>query len=171
MLPAPREPTRTGSHRLRIRRFIGTTAQALRVHNHLVTRIRSFQLREPALGTVDIMTQTEPADAAFMAKTITSDPAFKGILPSHFLYGCSSASHQIEGGYLSDGKGMGIWDEYLEKQENGQVACDSYHMWRDDIRLLKMYGCTTYRFSIAWSRVKPKGRPDIDRVKSFLSGD
>lgn len=116
-----------------------------------------LMFQEPPIYALQVMTDTKLVDAAFMARGVTSDPAFKGILPSGFLYGCSSASHQIEGGYLADGKGMGIWDRYLENQDNGQVACDSYHMWREDIRLLKMYGCTSYRFSIAWPRVKPKG--------------
>ena len=103
------------------------------------------------------MTLPPQADAASMARDMINDPDFQDILPSSFLYGCSSASHQIEGGYLSDGKGMGIWDQYLANQDNGQIACDSYNMWRDDIQLLKKYGCTTYRFSVAWSRVKPQG--------------
>ena len=41
--------------------------------------------------------------------------------------------------------------------ENGNKACDSYHLWKDDIELLKKYGCNTYRFSISWARVRPLG--------------
>jgi beta-glucosidase/6-phospho-beta-glucosidase/beta-galactosidase len=86
------------------------------------------------------------------------DASLRGVLGEKFLYGAASASHQIEGGYDADGKGPNVWDDLLKDKENGQVACDSYHMWREDIKLLKQYGCNTYRFSISWARVNPLGK-------------
>ena len=136
-----------------------------------ITYITQCQCDEGCTQALDghrDMTLPAQKDAASMARKITDDPAYQGILRSDFLYGCSSASHQIEGGYLQDGKGLGIWDKYLESQDNGQVACDSYNMWREDVRLLKSYGCTTYRFSVAWPRVKPQGKSSI--FESSLSG-
>jgi len=92
------------------------------------------------------------------AEPILSDPTLKAILPSSFLYACSSASYQIEGGFEADGKGVGIWDEYMKaKEDNGEVACDSYNLWKEDVKLLKEYGCNSYRFSIAWPRIIPNG--------------
>ncbi|KAL7418260.1 hypothetical protein Q5752_007126 [Cryptotrichosporon argae] len=76
------------------------------------------------------------------------------------MYGCATASYQIEGAYDENGKGLSVWDDYLKDKDNGEIACDSYHLWRDDIKLLKQYGCDTYRFSIAWARVKPLGGKD-----------
>jgi beta-glucosidase/6-phospho-beta-glucosidase/beta-galactosidase len=95
------------------------------------------------------------------AKAILSDPSLKGVLPSSFLYACSSASYQIEGGYDADGKGLGVWDAFFKgKEDTGEVACDSYHLWKEDIKLLKEYGCNSYRFSIAWPRIIPNGEYD-----------
>jgi len=92
------------------------------------------------------------------AEPILSDPSLKSILPSSFLYACSSASYQIEGGFEADGKGVGIWDEYMRgKEDTGEVACDSYNLWKEDVKLLKEYGCNSYRFSIAWPRIIPNG--------------
>lgn len=89
---------------------------------------------------------------------ITKEARFKAALPASFQYGCASASYQIEGGYDEDGKGPNVWDVSMKDMaENGNRACDSYHLWRDDVELLKKYGCNTYRFSISWARVKPLG--------------
>jgi len=62
------------------------------------------------------------------AKPILSDPLLKSVLLSSFLYACSSALYQIEGGFEADGKGVGIWDEYMRgKEDTGETACDSYN--------------------------------------------
>ncbi|KAK4684015.1 hypothetical protein P7C73_g6191, partial [Tremellales sp. Uapishka_1] len=92
-----------------------------------------------------------------MSGFVTSDPKLKGVLPSSFLYGAASASYQIEGAPTKDGKGPSVWDAALKGKENGDIACDSYHLWKDDIQLLKKYGCNTYRFSISWPRILPRG--------------
>lgn len=92
--------------------------------------------------------------------SIASDPIYKDSLPSDFLHGYSSASYQIEGGYQQDGRGLSNWDVYLKDRDNGNDAVDSYNRRKEDVRLLKQYGCNVYRFSISWSRVKPLGGKD-----------
>ena len=89
--------------------------------------------------------------------TIDTD---KGILGPKFLHGYASAAYQIEGGYDQGGRGLSVWDEALKEQDNGEIACDSYNRWREDVELLKSYGANTYRFSIAWSRIIPLGGRD-----------
>ena len=80
-----------------------------------------------------------------------------------FLWGAASAAHQIEGAYLEDGKGMGIWDTfeqetgYIIRNENGNVACDHYHRYREDVAIMKELGLKSYRFSVSWHRVMPEG--------------
>ena len=80
-----------------------------------------------------------------------------------FLWGAASAAHQIEGAYLEDGKGMGIWDAfeqetgYIIRNENGNVACDHYHRYREDVAIMKELGLKSYRFSVSWPRVMPEG--------------
>ena len=80
-----------------------------------------------------------------------------------FLWGAASVAHQIEGAYLEDGKGMGIWDTfeqetgYIIRNENGNVACDHYHRYREDVAIMKELGLKSYRFSVSWPRVMPEG--------------
>lgn len=73
------------------------------------------------------------------------------------------ASYQIEGGASADGRLPSIWDTFTHTPgkvadgSNGDVACDSYNLWEEDVNLLKLYRSKAYRFSISWSRVIPKG--------------
>lgn len=94
---------------------------------------------------------------------ITSNPALRDVLPPDFMYAASTAAYQIEGATAVDGKGPSIWDVYLENTaDNGERACNSYHLFREDIKLLKSYGCNTYRFSISWPRVLPNGSGEVN---------
>ncbi|KAK4500971.1 hypothetical protein PRZ48_006777 [Zasmidium cellare] len=84
-------------------------------------------------------------------------------LPADFLWGFATASYQIEGAAHEGGRGDSIWDTFcnipgkIADGSNGDVACDSYHRWKEDIELLKSLGAKAYRFSISWSRVIPLG--------------
>ena len=83
--------------------------------------------------------------------------------PKDFLWGASSAAYQIEGAYLEDGKKESIWDHFSHEPgriahgETGDVACDHYHRFREDVALMKEIGLKSYRFSISWPRVIPDG--------------
>jgi len=83
--------------------------------------------------------------------------------PADFVWGTATSSYQIEGGATADGRGPSIWDAFthlpgaIEDGSNGDVACDHYHRYRDDVRLIKELGCKAYRFSIAWPRLFPDG--------------
>ena len=78
-------------------------------------------------------------------------------------FGAHTASYQIEGSHDIDGRGPSIWDTFSHKSgttkdgSNGDVATDSYRLWREDVALMKKYGVNAYRFSISWSRVIPLG--------------
>lgn len=83
--------------------------------------------------------------------------------PSDFVWGAAAAAYQIEGAWNEDGKGESIWDRFshtpgkIVNNDNGDVACDHYHLYRDDIKLMQQLGIGSYRLSIAWSRVIPNG--------------
>ncbi|MBN2434449.1 MAG: beta-glucosidase [Spirochaetes bacterium] len=83
--------------------------------------------------------------------------------PKNFLFGAASSSYQIEGAWDEDGKGESIWDHFahipgkIKNGENGDIACDFYHRYRDDIQLMKEIGLQAFRFSINWPRVIPDG--------------
>jgi len=84
--------------------------------------------------------------------------------PQGFHWGAATASYQIEGAVTGDGRGESIWDRFshtpgkIANGDTGDVACDSYHRFADDLALLRAMHCTSYRFSIAWPRVQPSGR-------------
>jgi len=83
--------------------------------------------------------------------------------PSDFVWGAATASYQIEGAAYEDGKGLSVWDTLCRRKDaiwNGQtgdVACDHYHRWREDVALMREIGLRAYRFSISWPRVMPEG--------------
>jgi beta-glucosidase len=88
--------------------------------------------------------------------------------PDGFLWGAATAAYQIEGAATEDGKGPSIWDSFshtpgkVHHDETGDVACDSYHRYPEDIELLKRLGVSAYRFSVSWPRILPKGRGDVN---------
>ncbi|GLH75520.1 beta-glucosidase [Bradyrhizobium sp. SSBR45G] len=83
--------------------------------------------------------------------------------PTDFVWGTATSSYQIEGGATADGRGPSIWDVFTHMQGNiedastGDVACDHFNRYKDDVRLIKELGCRAYRFSIAWPRLFPDG--------------
>ena len=88
--------------------------------------------------------------------------------PPAFLWGAATASYQIEGAWNEDGKGESIWDRFahtpgkIKNGDTGDVACDAYHRWAEDILLMKELGLKAYRFSISWPRVFPVGRGKVN---------
>jgi len=91
-------------------------------------------------------------------------PSAPGSFPSDFVWGVATSAYQIEGAHDADGRGPSIWDRFcrvpgaIANNETGDVACDHYHRWAEDVRLLRDLGVKAYRFSIAWPRVLPDGR-------------
>jgi beta-glucosidase len=87
-----------------------------------------------------------------------------GRLPGNFTWGAGVSAFQIEGATDEDGRGESIWDRFaatpgkITNGDNGRIACDSYHRYPDDVRLMRELGLDAFRFSIAWPRVLPDGR-------------
>ncbi len=85
-----------------------------------------------------------------------------------FVWGVASASFQIEGAYNEDGKGLSIWDVFThepsrtKKGNTGDIACDHYHRYKEDVKLMAELGVKGYRFSISWSRIMPKGYGEVN---------
>ncbi len=90
--------------------------------------------------------------------------------PKDFTWGAATASYQIEGGWDADGKGLSTWDVFSRKPgatfngETGDIACDHYHRWRDDIKIMQQLGLKAYRFSVGWPRILPAGRGKVNEV-------
>src|SRR5271156_1934293 len=83
--------------------------------------------------------------------------------PQDFLWGTATAAYQIEGAWNEDGKGESIWDRFthtpgkVRGAATGDVTCDDYHRFREDIEIVKQLNCKSYRFSISWPRIQPSG--------------
>src|SRR5271166_1624245 len=95
---------------------------------------------------------------------MSSDSSF----PDGFLWGAATAAYQIEGAATEDGKGPSIWDTFSHTPgkvyhgDTGDVACDSYHRYPEDIEVLKRLGVEAYRFSVSWPRILPEGRGEVN---------
>ena len=90
--------------------------------------------------------------------------------PPGFVWGAAAASYQIEGATSAGGRGLSVWDMFCRKDgavysgHTGDVACDHYHTWRDDVRMMKEMGLQSYRLSIAWPRILPDGTGSINET-------
>ncbi len=86
-----------------------------------------------------------------------------GQRPHDFVWGVSTSSYQIEGAAHEDGRGESVWDVYCRQPgtvangDTGDVACDHYHRYGEDVALMRDLGIRAYRFSVAWPRVLPQG--------------
>ena len=105
----------------------------------------------------------------------------EGGLPEGFRFGVATAAYQIEGAVHEDGRGESIWDRFshtpgnVERGETGDVACDHYHRWSEDLDLMASLNVESYRFSIAWPRIQPTGsgpanQKGIDFYRRLVEG-
>ncbi len=90
--------------------------------------------------------------------------------PEKFLWGAATSAYQIEGSPLADGAGPSIWQRFahtpgmMRDGDTGDVACDHYRRYRDDVALMGDLGLQAYRFSVSWSRVMPQGRGNVNHA-------
>ena len=117
-----------------------------------------------ALAGASLGARLRPARSQPPTATVASDSQNVAEFPPGFLWGAATAAYQVEGAWNEDGRGESIWDRFAHQPGNikngdtGDVACDSYRRYPDDIALLKQLNLKSYRFSIAWPRVQPLGR-------------
>nr|THJ78314.1 beta-glucosidase [Acetivibrio thermocellus] len=108
--------------------------------------------------------------------TLFANNILKGVVnmskitfPKDFIWGSATAAYQIEGAYNEDGKGESIWDRFSHTPGNiadghtGDVACDHYHRYEEDIKIMKEIGIKSYRFSISWPRIFPEGTGKLNQ--------
>jgi beta-glucosidase len=93
-----------------------------------------------------------------------------GKFPKGFIFGAATAAYQVEGAWNEDGRGPSVWDTFshtpgkIHNNDNGDVAADHYHRYRDDIKLMKQMNLKGYRLSISWSRIFPKGTGAVNEA-------
>ncbi|MDR0308119.1 MAG: beta-glucosidase [Chitinispirillales bacterium] len=89
--------------------------------------------------------------------------------PKDFVWGAATASYQVEGAAFEDGKGQGIWDVFCKRpgavwqNHSGDVACDHYHRYVEDVEIMKKIGLKAYRMEMSWPRVMPDGVGNVNR--------
>ncbi|MDI9508547.1 MAG: beta-glucosidase [Clostridiales bacterium] len=85
-----------------------------------------------------------------------------------FIWGAASASYQIEGAAYEGGRALSVWDTFshtdgkIKNNDNGDIACNHYHLYKEDVQLMKELGIKAYRFSISWSRILPNGTGKVN---------
>ena len=88
--------------------------------------------------------------------------------PKHFVWGAAAASYQVEGAAYEDGRGLSVWDMMCRNPgkvcdgHTGEVGCDHYHHWQEDVGIMKAMGLQAYRLSIAWPRILPEGTGTVN---------
>src|SRR5215831_4843127 len=116
----------------------------------LYTR-RGLTVAALALGSLTLAASKQGGDA--------DQPRPKADFPAGFRWGTATSAYQIEGAVQEDGRGPSIWDTFCRlpgKIRDG--ANGDYHLYKEDVALMKALGASTYRFSIAWPRLFPEGR-------------
>ncbi|KAG5876433.1 hypothetical protein JTB14_008426 [Gonioctena quinquepunctata] len=130
------------------------------------------------MGALRFLVLAHLLAAAFADDVKLNNKAF----PADFMFGCATAAYQIEGAWNEDGKGVNIWDHithtnpnYTLNGDNGDITCDSYHKYKEDVSLLKAMNVSHYRFSIAWTRILPNGytnkinQPGVDYYNNLIN--
>ena len=95
--------------------------------------------------------------------------------PKDFLWGSATSCYQIEGGWQAGGKGLSIWDAFchipgkIHEGQSGDVACDHYNRYKEDVKMMADLGLKAYRFSISWSRIQVdgQGKPNPEGIKFY----
>lgn len=104
-----------------------------------------------------------------LAKSFLNDPLTRAAFGDDFLWGVATASYQIEGAWNVDGKSPSIWDTFTHKgrhiknRDTGDMACDFYHRYPEDIANIRQMNFDVNRFSLAWTRIKPQGTGQVNQ--------
>ena len=105
-----------------------------------------------------------PTSSAVAAMNASAAAPF----PKEFWWGAATAAYQVEGGAAADGRKPSVWDTFshtpgrVKNNDNGDVSCDHYHRYEDDVKLMAELGIKHYRFSISWPRIVPDGRGAVN---------
>jgi beta-glucosidase len=126
---------------------------------------RSFLAKTSAWAAAAALPKLSEASVVPSFDSISGQSSTRGQMtfPKDFLWGSATASYQVEGAWNIDGRGESIWDRFSHTAGNvkggwtGDVACDTYHRYPEDIAIMKQMNLRSYRYSIAWPRIQPSG--------------
>jgi len=132
-----------------------------------VTSRRHFLAQTAGLAAT-VAAAGMPASIAEAAPAKVKMSPDNSSFPRDFFWGAATAAYQIEGAANEDGRKPSVWDTFsripgrTKNGDTGDVACDHYHRFKDDIKLMVELGIKHYRFSIAWPRIMPDGRGAVN---------
>lgn len=135
----------------------------------LLGRLRTPGLRTESLAGADNIDNCSLLGRRDEMKNDVKHPSVQALsrdFPDSFVWGVATSSFQIEGAAVEDGKGESIWDTFcrvpgaIADHSDGDIACDHYRLWEQDLDLLASLGVDAYRFSVSWPRVRPTGSGD-----------
>jgi hypothetical protein len=130
------------------------------------TNRRTFLTQTAGLAGLAVAATNLPGSVA-RANPIMSVPD-QNSFPKDFYWGAATAAYQIEGAAAEDGRKPSVWDTFshtpgrVKNGDTGDVACDHYHRFEDDVKLMSELGIKHYRFSISWPRIVPDGRGAVN---------
>ncbi len=132
---------------------------------------RRFLLNSLAVGGASLFARQFAFAQGLSAENgAVSEAAIRNArFPEHFYWGTATASYQVEGAWNVDGKGESIWDRFshtvgkVKGGDTGDVACDQYHLYKQDIALMKQLNQKSCRFSISWPRIQPTGSGAVNQ--------
>jgi beta-glucosidase len=131
---------------------------------------RKFLSRSLAsVGGAMLASRADAAAVASYEPEIVMPEVAGAHFPDGFLWGMATAAYQVEGAWDADGKGESIWDRFshsvgkVKGAATSDVACDQYHLFPQDIEILKRLNQKSYRFSISWARIQPTGRGAVNQ--------
>jgi beta-glucosidase len=142
----------------------------------LETLMDRRQFLQSSLAVAGAAVALRSAAASLLRGPDGADQSGALTFPEGFVWGAATAAYQVEGGVKEGGRGESIWDRFahtpgvVKNGATGDVACDSYHRYKDDVALLHAMNLSSYRYSIAWSRIQPNGsgpvnQPGLDYYK------
>jgi beta-glucosidase/6-phospho-beta-glucosidase/beta-galactosidase len=132
---------------------------------------RRFLTRTSAWAAAAALTKYVDASNLPSLKPAAEHPAINSQIsfPKGFLWGAATAAYQVEGAWSVDGRGESVWDRFSQSLGNtkggwtGDIACDEYHRYPEDIAFMKQMNLRSYRYSIAWPRIQPAGEGTVNQ--------
>jgi beta-glucosidase len=132
------------------------------------TNRRTFLSQSAGLAAIVAATGTPPSSASAQPASVNAISPDNFSFPPDFSWGAATAAYQIEGAASEDGRKPSVWDTFshvpghVKNGDTGDVACDHYHRYENDVKLMAELGIKHYRFSISWPRVMPDGRGAVN---------
>ena len=130
---------------------------------------RSFLTQTSAWAAAAALPKLSFASAALTPEPAPTAAVGQVTFPKDFLWGSATASYQVEGAWNVDGRGPSVWDTFSHALGNvkgawtGDIACDEYHRFPEDIAIMKHMNLRSYRYSIAWPRIQPTGTGAVNQ--------